>query len=152
VSLWLFAYGSNMAEREMWEFAPGARFAGLARLSGFALELRRRSIRWGGGAADIVERPGDEVWGVLYELPDGDLAELDDKEGAGWAYRRREVEVETEGGTRAAIAYEVIEKEPEQVAATPEYAELLLRAARERELPADYVTALEGRLKPRQSR
>ena len=141
----LFAYGSSMAADEMAAFAPGARFAGVARLPGFRLELRRRSLRWGGGAADIVESDGDEVWGALYELPD--LDRLDAKEGAGFAYRRREVRVEVEGEPRTAMAYEVIDKEPDEVAPTPEYAALLLRAARERGLPRAWRRELELRLR-----
>ena len=144
MSVLLFAYGSNMAAEEMREFAPEARFAGLARLAGFALELRRRSIRWGGGAADIVERPGAEVWGVLYEVPE--LNALDAKEGTGFAYRRREVEVETEDGPCSAVAYEVIDKEPEQIPPTADYRDLLLRAAHQRGLPNAYIAALEPRL------
>src|SRR4051794_30010963 len=102
-----------MAAEEMAAFAPEASFAGVARLPGFRLELRRRSVRWGGGAADVVESADGEVWGVLYELPDVGL--LDEKEGAGIAYRRRQLEVEVDGELRTALAYEVIEKEPEEV-------------------------------------
>jgi cation transport regulator ChaC len=141
----LFAYGSNMAAEEMAAFAPEARFAGVARLPGFRLELRRRSVRWGGGAADLVESDGDEMWGVLYEVPDLEL--LDGKEGAGFAYRRREVRVELDGDGRAALAYEVMDKEPEEVEPTPEYAALLLRAARERGLPPAWVGELQNRLR-----
>jgi cation transport regulator ChaC len=140
----LFAYGSNMAAEEMAAFAPGARFVGVARLPGYRLELRRRSVRWRGGAADVVESEGDEVWGVVYELPD--LSLLDRKEGAGFAYRRREVRVERHGESHAALAYEVIDKEPDEVAPTREYAALLLRAARERGLPSDWLRELAARL------
>ncbi len=143
----LFAYGSNMAAEEMAAFAPEARFVGPARLPGFRLELRRRSIRWGGGAADIVEREGEEIWGVAYELPSDAFELLDPKEGAGFAYRRRRVHVEVRGEPRAAFAYEVIDKEPEEVAPTEEYAALILRAARERSLPAPWLRELEGRLR-----
>jgi gamma-glutamylcyclotransferase len=131
----LFAYGSNMASAEMDAWCPEHRYLGLARLDGFRVELRRRSIRWGGGAADIVPAPGERVWGVLYEVADEELDRLDEKEGEGFAYRRRAVEVEYEGERRAAVAYEVINKEPEQVEATPEYLALLRAAARERGLP-----------------
>ena len=141
----LFAYGSNMAAEEMAAFAPEARLLGPARLPGFRLELRRRSVRWGGGAADIVPREGGEVWGVVYELADPAL--LDGKEGASFAYRRREVEVELDGRLAAALAYEVIDKEPTEVEPTPDYAALLLRAARERGLPAGWLRELESRLR-----
>ena len=140
----LFAYGSNMAAEEMAKFAPEARFVGPARLPGFRLELRRRSFRWGGGVADVVEREGHEVWGALYELSELEL--LDRKEGSGFAYRRREVEVDADGQPTVALVYEVIDKEPEEVPPTPDYAALLLRGARERGLPGDWLRELESRL------
>ena len=144
----LFAYGSNLAASEMDAWCPEARFAGLARLPDHRLALNRRSIRWGGGAVDIVRAPGEEVWGVLYEVPDGTLDRIDAKEGEGWAYRRTDVEVEHHGRRLAAEAYEVLDKEPEEVPATPEYAALLLRGARERGLPGDYVKRLLACLAP----
>jgi gamma-glutamylcyclotransferase (GGCT)/AIG2-like uncharacterized protein YtfP len=141
-----FAYGSNMASSEMELSSPGHRFLGPAVLPGFRLELRRRSLRWGGGAADIVSAAGEAVWGALYELPPGALDRLDAREGAGFAYRRLEVEVEHEGERRRAIAYEVARKEAEEVAPTRDYARLLVAGARERGLPDAYVGGLEARL------
>jgi gamma-glutamylcyclotransferase len=150
VSGLLFAYGSNLAATEMDAWCPEARFAGVARLPDRRLALSRRSIRWGGGAADIIAAPGEEVWGALYEVPDGTLELLDAKEGEGWAYRRIEVEVEVDRGGRrvAAEAYEVVDKEREGVPPTPEYAALLLRAARERGLPEEYVERVLACLAP----
>jgi gamma-glutamylcyclotransferase len=138
----LFAYGSNLAASEIRAWCPGARFAGVARLAHHRLALNRRSIRWGGGAADIVPAAGEEVWGALYEVPDGALDGLDAKEGRGWAYRRVDVEVERGGRRIPAAAYEVIDKEPKEVPATPEYVALLVGAARERGLPDHYVRRL----------
>jgi gamma-glutamylcyclotransferase len=139
-----FAYGSNMASAEMASWCPSYRFLGAARLPDHRLELRRRSIRWGGGAVDIVAAPGESVWGALYELPDEALARLDEKEGAGWAYGRREMAVELDGRARVALVYEVIDKEPREVPPTPEYARLLAEGARERGLPEEYVARLSG--------
>jgi gamma-glutamylcyclotransferase len=144
----LFAYGSNLAASEIGAWCPEARFAGVARLPDHRIALNRRSIRWGGGAVDVVPAPGEEVWGALYEVPDTALAGLDAKEGQGWAYRRVDVDVERAGRPIAATAYEVVEKEPEEVPATPEYAALLVRAARERGLPDHYVRRLLAWLRP----
>jgi gamma-glutamylcyclotransferase len=137
----LFAYGCNMASSEMQAWCPEHRFVGPARLDGFKVELRRRSIRWRGGAADIVAAPGESVWGALYEVADGELDRLDHKEGEGFAYRQ--VRVELADGRRA-IAYEVIDKEPREVPCSPEYAELVLAGARERGLPEEWVRELAG--------
>ena len=107
------------------------------------LAFLRRSIRWGGGAADIVESPGDSVWGVLWELPFG-LRELDAKEAAGDAYRRRPVTVRLNGATVSAVAYEVIEKEPVDVRPTREYLDTMLEGAKEHGLPEEWVSRIES--------
>jgi gamma-glutamylcyclotransferase len=131
-----FAYGSNMARGAM----PEARLVSPARLAGYRLALTRRSIRWQAGVLDVVAAPGESVWGALFELDDDDLARLDAKEGAGFAYRR--IEVDLEDGRRA-IAYEVIDKEPVEVPPAPEYSALVLAGARECGLPDDWVSELE---------
>ncbi len=131
-----FAYGSNMASAQI---VPGARFVGPGRLHGYRLALTRRSIRWQAGVLDIVPAAGGEVWGALYELTEDQLAAIDAKEGAGFAYRR--IEVELDLGT--AVAYEVIEKEPEGVPPAPEYRALVLEGARERQLPRHWLRELE---------
>jgi hypothetical protein len=137
-----------MASAEMEAWCPGYRFIGVARLPDHRLELRRRSIRWRGGAVDIVPAPGEVVWGALYELPEGALERLDRKEGEGLAYRRRQVEVELGSDRRVAVAYEVMRKEPEEVTPSPEYVRLLAEGARERSLPEPYVRRLERRAAP----
>lgn len=124
-----FAYGSNMASAEG--------FVRTARLDGYRLGLTRRSIRWKAGVLDIVAAAGRHVWGALYEVPD--LARLDEREGAGFAYRR--VEVELDQGERA-IAYEVIDKEAEPVPPAPEYAALVLAGAGDRGLPDEWQAEL----------
>jgi gamma-glutamylcyclotransferase (GGCT)/AIG2-like uncharacterized protein YtfP len=142
----LFAYGSNLAEDQMGAWCPRYEFLGPARLDGFRLEFRRRSIRWEGGAADVVEAPGEAVWGALYELPEGELERLDRKEAAGAAYRRREVRVDQGGELRSADVYEVIHKEPSEPTPASGYRDAMLRGAAERGLPAQWRSHLERRL------
>jgi hypothetical protein len=137
----LFAYGSAMAAEEL---GPGARLLGPARLDDHSLVFRRRSIRWGGGAADLLPSPGGLVWGGLFEI--GDWSEFDAREGLGRAYERITVTVDLNGAPVEAETYVVIEKEPNDVPVTPEYAATMLRGARACGLPDDYVAALERRL------
>jgi gamma-glutamylcyclotransferase (GGCT)/AIG2-like uncharacterized protein YtfP len=137
-----FAYGSNMASEQV---GAGARFLRAARLEGYRLALLRRSIRWQAGVLDIVPAPGGEVWGALYDLTDEQLERIDAKEAAGVSYRR--IEVELDGGP--ALAYEVIEKEPEDVPCAPEYRAVVLAGALERGLPDHWVQELaSGLLSP----
>jgi gamma-glutamylcyclotransferase (GGCT)/AIG2-like uncharacterized protein YtfP len=142
----LFAYGSNLAEDQMELWCPAYTFLGPARLEGFRLEFRRRSVRWVGGAADVVEADDEEVWGALYELPDGEVERLDEKEYEGSAYRRREVEVEYDGGRRVVQTYEVIDKTRAEIAPAPAYAAAILRGMAERGLPERWQWRVEHRL------
>lgn len=97
-------------------------------------------MRTGSGVADIVADPESSVWGVLYELADGDLETLDRKEGAGWAYQRQEIRVYGDDGSpHDAVAYVVIEKSSEEIPPSDGYAQQLIAAARERGLPEVYV-------------
>jgi hypothetical protein len=131
-----------MSSAELGAWCPSHRVLGPAELPDHRLAFLRRSIRWGAGVVDIVPTPGRSVWGVLYELPLGP-GELDAKEGAGFAYRRREVDVVHGESQFAAFAYEVIEKEPAEVRPRPDYVELLVTGARENGLPPEYVAELE---------
>jgi gamma-glutamylcyclotransferase len=145
-----FAYASNMAAETMARLCPGHRFAGVAELRGHRLAFTSRSVRTGTGVADIVAAAGHSVWGVLYELDAAMLAALDEKEGNGWAYERRRVEVRRDGEDRAldALAYSVIARETADVRPSREYLQGLLGAARERALPDSYVTALAAMWAP----
>jgi gamma-glutamylcyclotransferase (GGCT)/AIG2-like uncharacterized protein YtfP len=138
-----------MASAEIDTWCPEARFLGVGRLDGYRLAFTRRSIRWGAGVVDVVPSEGESVWGALYELPGIGLEALDAKEGAGFAYRRMEVEPLLEGKPTRAVAYEVIDKEPVEVPSSPEYAALLIEGARERGLPEPYLQSLEHRLQQR---
>jgi gamma-glutamylcyclotransferase (GGCT)/AIG2-like uncharacterized protein YtfP len=144
-----FAYGSNMSAASMQDLSPGHRYLGVAELPNHRLAFTRRSVRTGTGVADILAIDGHSVWGALYELDDPHLAELDRKEGNGWAYTRTPVRVRLDGvrdgAERKAFAYAVILPEETEVAPSAEYLDGLLQAARERGLPEDYVATLACR-------
>jgi gamma-glutamylcyclotransferase len=130
----------------MAAWTPDARFLGPARLDGFRLLFLRRSIRWKAGAADVVPEEGAATWGALYEVTAADLEALDAKEYATQGgYQRREVQVEIDGNRTRAVTYEVVEKAPHELAPKQEYIDLLVRGARERGLPQEWIEALENR-------
>ena len=132
-----------MASSQLAAWGTDHRALGPAELPDHRVAFLRRSIRWQAGAADIVHAPGESVWGVLWELPFGP-GELDAKEAAGDAYRRRPVAVRAGGATVTAMAYEVIEKEPLEVPPRREYLDLMLAGAREHGLPEIWVRRIES--------
>lgn len=142
-----FAFGSNLSSAQMRDRCPGSEPLGPALLGGRELGFSYRSQNFPpGGAADVVEREGAEVWGVLYRLTDSDLERLDRFEhvDAG-GYRRIEVEVEGGPGGGRALCYEVAERLGYEIAPTPEYRRLMLEGAREHGLPATWLGYLERR-------
>jgi len=129
----------------MAAWAGEQRPLGPARLDGFRLEFRRRSQRWGAGAADVVQRPGATVWGVLWQLDEAAWEALDAKEFvAHGGYRRRPVTVLAAAGPVGAVTYEVVDKVDPELPPSPAYLDLLLVAAASAGLPEDYVRELRA--------
>jgi gamma-glutamylcyclotransferase len=75
-----FAYGSNLCESRMKQRCSSARFRCRALLKHHGLAITRTSKN-GGGTADVVPLFGDDVWGVVYEIDDSELQQLDSAEG-----------------------------------------------------------------------
>ena len=139
-----FAYGSNLGGVDSG--GESARFLAVARLDGHKLAFTRRSVRTGTGVADVLAAEGGAVWGALYELSEALDAVLAEKEGAGWAYGRRDVRVCVEGrGEIDAFLYAVLKPEPEEIAPSHEYLQRIVRGALSRGLPDAYVRELERR-------
>src|SRR5690349_16589670 len=87
-SMWYFAYGSNLNSRAVSEWcrhfghkAPSMKPGRPSVLDNYRLSFPIFSEYYGGGIADIVYDPGKYVMGALFDLPDADLAVLDQKVG-----------------------------------------------------------------------
>jgi gamma-glutamylcyclotransferase (GGCT)/AIG2-like uncharacterized protein YtfP len=133
-----FAYGSNLASRRLLARAPGARARGRARLAGWRL-VADKPGRDGSAKVNIAPDPAGSVWGALWELREQDLRELDRHEGG---YARVAVRVEAEAGALEATAYASPLRGAPGLAR--DYKELVLEGAREQELPAAWIAALEA--------
>jgi gamma-glutamylcyclotransferase (GGCT)/AIG2-like uncharacterized protein YtfP len=145
-----FAYGSNLSFQQIRERCPSARFVCTARLDDFDLAFTRYSERRKSGVADIVEKKGEQVWGVVYQIDELDLGRLDKCEGYQVgrkrnAYRRIERMVFTGGDTirpHTIFTYEVEEKKECQP--SEEYKRLIIEGARYWHLPEEYISKLEN--------
>jgi len=149
-----FAYGSNMNPRQMADRCPSARFVCVADLADHSLDFTRKSVRRNCGVADAVASPGGKVCGVVYEVSEGDLFELDASEGFRAerytnSYWRREcivVEVPAEGVSRTrhlqVWAY-FAERQPDPPLPSHQHKELIVSGAKAWGLPQDYIAELE---------
>lgn len=72
-----FSYGSNMSTKYIREYCPSARPIMLADLPNFQIEFRRFSTDLNGGISTIMPAPGGMVRGVIYDIPEKEILELD---------------------------------------------------------------------------
>jgi gamma-glutamylcyclotransferase (GGCT)/AIG2-like uncharacterized protein YtfP len=134
-----FGYGSNLDldDWKKWcdnrgrksnemQVEPGIFF-----LPDYELDFHYKSGSRGGGALDVVERPGHVVAGKLFKVTGDGWASLDAKEGAPNYYRQEKVVVLSENGEqRTAITYVVTQAKDEKkhVPPAPGYIEIVERA------------------------
>ena len=79
-----FAYGSNMLRERLLKRVPGATVTGLASVRGRILRFQKKSSD-GSAKCDLARTQcdDDQAWGVLFEIPEAQIAVLDDAEGLG---------------------------------------------------------------------
>ncbi|XP_056640476.1 gamma-glutamylcyclotransferase-like [Diorhabda sublineata] len=148
-----FAYGSNLLSKRIHHMNPNAVRWGKGILKNYALDFGNYSTFWKGCAATIVEKPGNEVWGALWELNDVDFENLDKQEGVHLnIYRPIIVDIETPDGKiikcksyQQVNKYEEIDltKLPEDRRPSPAYLNVIVQGAEETGLPNEYINFLK---------
>jgi hypothetical protein len=134
----------------MKQRCPSSRFVDIALLHDHKLAFTRRSVTRGCGVADLVKHPGGLVWGVVYEVSDLELGQLDKSEGyrpgrGKNSYWRRECMVLRDGDEARPLTVSTYFGEPEESPPPPSqtYKDLILTGARYWHLPVDYLERLE---------
>jgi hypothetical protein len=136
-----FAYGSNMCCAVMRKHASRAQPLGAASLSGY------RFIISADGYASIAPARGVVMHGVLWRLTARDRSTLDAWEDtAGGRYRADILPVRHQDRGRMALVYRA--RPGERGCAKSGYMELVIAAAREWQLPSDYISALHRFMRP----
>jgi hypothetical protein len=131
-----FAYGSNMHRALMRKHAPAATPIGVARLADY------RFVITADGYASVEPARARTVHGMLWRLTPRDRVTLDAWENiAGGLYRPETVPVHNDGRQRPALVY--IARPRPRGQPKPGYMEIVVKAARELELPADYIASLQ---------
>ena len=140
-----FAYGSNMLTARIEERLGPCGRLGAACLTGHVLRFHKLGGLDGTGKCDAFpsDDPGDRVWGALLRLTETQLARLDTIEGPG--YRRVAVGVTCDEQLVEATMY-LAKRETRDSCLRPldSYKKMVLAGARELDLPADYIAAIEA--------
>jgi len=138
-----FAYGTLVGTAAMQEYCPSAQPVAIARYPGHRLAFRQYSddpARCG----CHIEASDDDLYGVVYDLSDDDMAKLDDASGVGkgW-FRRIPIEAITDDGeTIATTTYELVAPGDAKTP-SPDYVGLVRIGSESAGLPAGYRTRLQ---------
>lgn len=140
-----FAYGSCTNVESFKETMRKAdcedkfQICGVGILNDYRLAFTRRSIKWGGGVLDIIKSPGDYVLGVVYEVPEQAITEIDKREGAPCFYERMDdIKVEFGFEDIEVFTYTVAEKEMSEVKPTDDYFDVVYKGMIHR-FPWEYI-------------
>lgn len=147
-----FAYGSNMSQEDLnrhfkkhYHYIWVPRRPVIAVLKDYRLDFNFYSESRKGGAANIVESPGDSVIGLLFEVDDQEFKVLARKEGAPDRYGEIDIQVTADGGTVDAKTFKVLKKhETEFEKPTADYMALLIGAAEAEGFPGWYIEKLRS--------
>ena len=143
-----FAYGSNMNPGQMAERCVAPRVVCAACLRGYRLAFYGRNRMWDGGRETVVPAPGQDVWGVLYELSFGDAASLDAwnsvrLDGGGAYFHYPVLVCDAAGREHTAVLYKK-DVLGQAVPPSSEYLAHIVAGAIANALPYDYVTCLKN--------
>ena len=142
-----FAYGSNLDWVQMKQRCPSATFVNIALLLNFKLAFTRKSHKRLCGVADIIADESEHVWGVLYQISELDLGNLDSYEGYNPSrtknvYTRCEIHVYACGDKKKPLTvftYVIENKSMQHIPPNKEYLDLLLKGAEHWHLPHEYI-------------
>ena len=145
-----FAYGSNMSKSQIEKRCPKYKKIGIAKLENYELTFPRKSKKRGCGVSSVGPKDGKEVWGVVYELNEDDLASLDKKEGYGHDptkndYNRESIKVSLGRLDDSLDCWIYIAVKQEGIfRPNKEYLDAILAGAKENRIPEIYISSLNS--------
>ena len=140
-----FAYGSNMLRERLCARCASAKVVSRATVANYLLEFCKQSAD-GSGKATIVESTKDRalVHGVVYDVATAECGELDKAEGVGQGYHRiDDLRVRLESGDDVRASTYFGTRLDRSLKPYDWYRALVIAGARQHELPAQWIAALE---------
>lgn len=143
-----FVYGGDMNVEQIGGRCRGAKALAVARLPDHRLAFYGHSERWDGGEETVVAQPGDEVYGVVYQLSSADSDRLDlwqgiKLDGTGPYFHTPAEVVGLDGKTYSVLMYERAERGFRRDPST-EYLDHIIIGAIWHQLPVAYIERLRG--------
>lgn len=138
--MYCYAYGSNLSTTYIRDYCPSAHFVMLAQLPNYHIEFRRYSTDLQGGISTIMEAPGELVHGVIYEIPEAEVLELDVLEDIPLGLYKREtfLVLGEDGQWQSADLYRIVNPSG-PFKPSSRYLEMMIEGATEHRLDAGYI-------------
>ena len=139
-----FGYGSNLNQDFLSKYCPSTEFIIKAYLPNYQVQFRYWSKKRRGGISSIVEKPGELVHGVIYEISESDLRDLDILESVhqGLYSRDKYLVLGEDSEWHQADLYRVVNP---QGPFTPSksYVELMLEGAKQHAIDPGYIQKIQ---------
>jgi gamma-glutamylcyclotransferase (GGCT)/AIG2-like uncharacterized protein YtfP len=136
---------------EIRECCPSARFLGIAVLPDHRIAFSRDSSKRKCGVADAIECEGYQVWGVVYDIDERDIGNLDKKENfqpgrMNNSYQREQRHVFLDDHKEKPLTVAIYFAIPEPGIHLPsqKYKDLILSGAEYWHLPENYIRDILG--------
>lgn len=140
-----FAYCTLLDRDEMGRFCPTATSGETGTVSGWRVTFAAHNLGGSNGGCHLVEAAGHTIHGLLYELDDATLAQLDSISGVGQGmYQQIPVQVTTTSGESVSAITYLIPNPDGDFQPSADYVRPILKGAADCNLPADYQAELNG--------
>jgi hypothetical protein len=147
LSILYFSYGSNMCTGRLRSRVDSASPVGIAHLSGYSLRFHKRSKDGSAKAnAFFTGKPGDVIWGVIFNIQSSQKSLLDRAEGLGAGYAEESVVVVDEKGNQQRVFMYVADQSAIADRRRPYswYKRFVIQGAKQHGLPPEYVASLDA--------
>lgn len=145
MTLYYFAYGSNLHPLRIKQRVSSVKFEQLVTVPGYQLHFHKRHEEDGSGKCNMFQtgNADDVVIGALYSMHDDHKAVLDQYEGPG--YRSEILELNVTGQSTSCFVY-IAERShiDNQLLPFDWYRSLVLLGAKYHNLPVEYVQRIEN--------
>jgi len=131
MTIYYFAYASNMSRKQMAERCPEAKAKSVATLPNFKLVFSGYSRLRKGAVATIRGSQGDKVIGAVYEISEAGLRKLDKFENYPVDYKHLDVRVFTDGGDVYDTVTFIKARQEEDGKPSPEYRAIIQQGYRD---------------------
>ncbi len=134
-----FAYGSNMLHNRISSRVPSAKFIGIAKLINKQLVCNKKSND-GSGKANLIDKEGNVTWGVLFDIEEKEIRQLDKFEKD---YKRISIKVYKEDETVVLAQTYLSDKLTDDPRPYENYKSFIVEGACEHRLPEAYINFLK---------